>query len=762
LKNNRNIQLLVCATLALVTVWAFRDVRAADFVTIDDPTYVSENLIVQQGLTAENLKWAFSTFYFNNYHPLVWLSYMAECQIFGLHPAVFHLGNLALHVANTLLLCVLLLRITSAFWASAIVAALFGLHPLHVESVAWISERKDVLSTLFGLLTIAAYHQYTKGKRLKWYLGAIVLFTLGLMSKAMLVTLPFALLLLDFWPLRRLDLDAARWMKNVGRLIVEKMPFFALSAVASYITCIAQSSSVADIGALPFSSRLENAFVSYARYLQKTFWPADLAVFYPHPVQWPVTYTAGAVVLIVGLSVVAVLSIRKRPWLFTGWFWFIGTLVPVIGLVQIGSQSIADRYMYLPSIGLFVAIVWGAREFIQLRQIPAPIVRVGAAALLIACALLTQHQVNYWRNSFALFTHAERVTPPNSVVLNSLGDLLLFEGRLGEAQRKLAAALQLDPGNHLTLGSLGTISLKQGNLDDAIERFQAGLRTKPDNPELNFNLGLALHARRDFAGSIPYFQRAVSTHPTYLEAHIQLGNALALLGDPSSAITNYLAAIRVSPAFAPAHYNAGTMFAETGRFEEALKHLNEAVRLKSDYSEAHRQLGVTFLRIGDLLRSRDHLREAVKLNPGDALAHSHLAQVCSKTQDPQCAISEYQEALRLDPTIVGALNNLAWIKATHHDASLRDGSEAVLLSEKACELTQRTQAFTLGTLAAAYAEAGRFPEALEAAEKAIHLAETHGQQALAERNRRLLDCYKANQPWREPSPASAPAIKDQQ
>ncbi len=753
MSNYRNTQWLVVAILVAATILAFLGVRTADFVTIDDPTYVSENLIVQRGLTAENVKWAFSTLYFNNYHPLVWLSYMAECQFFGLQPGAFHLVNLAIHLVNTLLLFMFLRRLTGELWASAMVAALFGLHPLHVESVAWVSERKDVLSAFFGLLTIAAYHQYTRAKRVTWYFGAIVLFILGLMSKAMLVTLPFALLLLDLWPLRRIDLNARHGMTNIGRLIVEKMPFFVLSAVASYIACIAQSSSVADIRALPFSNRLENAFVSYGRYLQKTFWPVDLAVFYPHPVQWPITYTAGAVVLVVAVSIVALLWIRKRPWLFTGWFWFIGTLVPVIGLVQIGSQSIADRYMYLPSIGLFVAIVWSVRGFVQHRRTPAPIVTVGASALLLACALLTHYQAKHWRNSVALFTHAERVTPPNIVVLNSLGDLLLVEGRLDEAQRKLTAALQLDPGNHLSWGSLGTISLKQGNVDQAIERFQAGLRLKSDSPELNFNMGLSLTLKHDLPGSIPYYQRALAAQPEYLEAYMQLGTAFAAAGEPAAAVTNFLAAIRIKPDFAPAHYSVGTLYSETGRSEQALGYLNQALRLQPDFADAHRQLGVTLLRIGNLPQARDELRRAIKLAPADPLAHSHLARALTQSGDTREAIAEYREALRLDPASIGVLNNLAWILSTHEDASFRDGAEAVRLAEKACELTQRKEAFTFGTLAAAYAETGRFPEAIQAAEKAIELAESRNQHPLATRNRQLLASYKTNQPWREPPPA---------
>jgi len=753
LKNNRNIQLLVCATLAVITVWAFGNVRTADFVTIDDPTYVSENLIVQQGLTGENLKWAFSTFYFNNYHPLVWLSYMTECQFFGPHPAVFHLLNLALHVANTLLLCVLLLRITSAFWASAIVAALFGLHPLHVESVAWISERKDVLSTLFGLLTLWVYYEYTVAKRLRWYVGAITLFTLGLLSKAMLVTLPFALLLVDLWPLQRLHLNSARWMSDLRRLIIEKTPFFVLSAVASYIAYVAQSDSVADIQGLPLSNRIENAVVSYARYLQKTFWPADLAVFYPHPGEWPVAWAVGAGIFVLGVSVAAVAAIRKRPYLFVGWFWFVGTLVPVIGLVQIGSQSIADRYFYLPSIGLFVAIVWSAREFIQLRRIPAPVVAVAVIITVASCTVITRRQVNYWQNSYALFTHAEKVSPPNTVVLNNLADLLILDGRLDEAQKKLTAALKLDPENQFSWGNLGTISLKQGHFDQAMEAFQKGLRINPNSPELNFNMGLTLTFKRHLSDSIPYYQRAIAAQPTYLDAYMQLGNVLVSLSAPASAVTNYVAAIRIKPDFAPAHYNLGTIYTEAGRPEDGVNHLQQAVRLNPDYSDAHRQLGVALLRMGNPAQARQHLEQALTLNPADALAHSHLAHVFAQNKNAQSAIAHYREALRIDPTIVGALNNLAWIMATHDDATWRDGAEAVRLAEKACELTQRKQAVALGTLAAAYAEAGRFTEAISTAEKAIELANSNHQNTIVEKNRQLLEFYRAGQPWREPKTA---------
>ncbi|MCI0748727.1 MAG: tetratricopeptide repeat protein [Verrucomicrobia subdivision 3 bacterium] len=743
--------MLICAFLTAVTLAAFWSVKDAAFVNFDDPRYVSQNLIVQKGLTVENLRWAFTTFYFNNWHPLTWLSFMADCEFFGLSARAFHLVNLAFHVGNTLLLFLFLTRTTAAIWPSCIVAGFFGIHPLHVESVAWVAERKDVLSTFFWLLTMWAYHVYVKRKRACWYVASLMLFCLGLMSKAMLVTLPFVLMLLDLWPLRRIDGGTRDWLARAKPLLWEKAPFILLAAAASYLAYRAQGEAVASTEGLAFASRLENVFVSYARYISKTFWPTDLSVFYPHPVQWPEWQVWGSLALVFAASVLAFFRIREAPYLFTGWFWFLGTLVPVIGLVQIGGQSIADRYMYVPSMGLFIALVWTAREFTAHERVLKGVAAACAVIALAACCFVTMRQVEHWKSSLALFTHAERVTGPNVTVLNNLGNALLASGRKSEADQKFLAALAVDANDPLAWGNTGKSLLEQGDTAKAIEHFRSGLKLQPNNPELNHNLGLALARSGNFKEAISYYLKAISNKPAYVDAHINLGAAFLAVGDTASALTNCLTVVRLKPDFAPGHYNLATTYLEAGQFDKAELYYREAIRLKYEYSDAYRQLGVVLARKKDPQEARAALEKAIRFNPKDALARVYLAGVLAETGQTERAIAEYREILRSETNAIVVLNNLAWLRATHPEARFRDGSEAVRLAERACELTQRSEPFLLGTLAAAYAEVGRFDDAIKTAEQAIQLAEAHGKKSVAEKNRELLTSYRGRQPWREPA-----------
>jgi Flp pilus assembly protein TadD len=607
---------LVCILLVAATILAFWNISAAGFVNYDDPAYVSANPIVQRGLTAENIRWAFTTFHYNNWHPLTWLSYMVDCQLFGMNPLSFHLVNLAFHTANALFVFLLLWRLTGSLWPSAIVAAFFAWHPLHVESVAWISERKDVLSTFFALLTICAYAKYVKRPRAGWYLLTLVLFLLALMSKAMAVTVPFLLLLMDIWPLRRLNLVSPGWFRILRQLILEKLPLFALSLAVSFATFFAQGEAVMTTSHLALTHRLENAVVSYARYLGKSFWPADLAVFYPHPIEgWSLPLIAASAALLLCISALAVLTVRNRPYLFTGWFWFLGTLIPVIGLVQVGSQSIADRYMYLPSIGLFIAIVWGVRDLVKAFRLPPLPLALGTGAALLACGLLTFRQVRVWKDSFSLFSHAERVTPPNIVTLNNLTAELLAHGQVAEADARVDTAIRLFPREYLTWWHAGNRARRRGDFGEAATHYQTALQLQPREPQLHFLLALVL-----------------------------------------------------------------------------------------------------------------------------------------EQQNESGAIHSYREAIRLNPQFTPALNNLAWLLATHPDTSVRNGAEAVALAERACQLTQSQQAYFIGTLAAAYAEVGQFELAAATAEKAIAVAEARADKAHAQRTRAALALYRNRQPWHPSAP----------
>jgi tetratricopeptide (TPR) repeat protein len=744
--------LLICVLLAAGTLWAFWGVNNAEFASLDDPAYVSNNPIVQQGLTAENIKWALSTFYYSNWHPLTWLSYMADHEAFGLNPRGYHLVNLALHVANTLLLFLLLWRFTAAMWASAIVAAFFGWHPLHVESVAWISERKDVLSTLFWLLTMWAYGEYAKRRHPGWYAGMLILFVLGLMAKAMLVTLPFVLLLMDVWPLRRLELQAPGWLKETKRLVLEKLPLFAIAASASYVTFVAQAGAVRRIEEWMLTERFENALISYVRYLGKTFWPVDLAVFYPHPrAEWPGWQVITAASLLVIISLLTFIWARKRPYVFAGWWWFVGTLVPVIGIVQIGSQSIADRYMYVPSIGLFLLVVWGLRELTAAkrpRKVAASAITVAA---LISCGVLTARQVQHWKNDLTLFLHAERITPPNIVTLDHLITGLLYHGRTNEARARVRQVMAVAPHEYFTWWHAGNMFAAEGDLDKAIEHYQRGLHLNPDCPELNSQIGMALHKQGRFRDAIEHYRRAMERGGSQ-ETEINLANALVGVSEAGSAVAEYTAMMRRQPDAARLHSDLGAIYVQKGQFEDAAKHLREAVRLKPDYGEAHLRLGMALGGERKFVEATEHLEKAAKLNPNDPVPHQWLALAWTELSDMEKVFAEYRQVIRLKPDLAPALNNLAWLLATNPEGKFRDGKAAVELAERACEITKRQQPVFVGTLAAAYAEAGRFEDAVTTAEQAMTLAKSVGQKEVVDKNRELLKLYRAGQPWREAPP----------
>jgi tetratricopeptide (TPR) repeat protein len=722
-------------------------------VNLDDPTYVAANVRVQQGLTWENVKWAFSTYYFSNWHPLTWLSYLADCELFGTNPRAMHRVNLGWHVANVLLLFGLLKRATGTTWPSAIVAALFAVHPLHVESVAWISERKDVLSTFFWITSMWAYCEYVKARCAGWYTAAVVLCALGLMCKAMLVTLPFALLLFDLWPLRRFDLSAPDWLRRVARLVVEKMPFFALAAVTGFFTFVAQQTgeSVISFEPLSLSGRIENAFISYARYLAKTFWPTELAVFYPHPGDWPAMQFVVSLVLVAGVSTATILYIRRHPFLFTGWFWFLGTLVPVIGLVQVGGQSIADRYTYVPSIGLFVAVVWLVRR--AAARLPVAALASVATIVLFVCAVLTHRQSTLWRDSVTLFTHAARVVPPNSVVLNNLGAALLEAGRTSEAEEAFNRALELDPEDAWALGNTGNSLLRAGRIDEALLQYRKALDAKPNTPQLHLNAGLAFYRKSEFTNALEHYARALQLNPFYVEAYINAGNTLMALGDPAAAATNYVRVATLKPDHAGAHYNLGHAALAQGQLKQAAEHFAQATRLDPNYAEAHQQLAAVLQRMGELNKAHESLKRAIELKPSDAGLHGHLGALLAQSGQATEAIAAYRKAMPLGPERFEAPNNLAWLLATHPDAGIRNGAEAVRLAESAVKLGGGRHAFLLGTLAAAYAEAGRFPDAIKTAEEAIELAKKNGQEDLAAKNLELLAAYRGGRPWRE-DPAS--------
>lgn len=492
---------LLVALLLLALTWAaYQRVRRYEFVDYDDDRYVTANARIQQGLNWKNVAWALTAMEVANWHPLTWVSHMTDCQLYALNPSGHHLTNLLLHLVNVLLLFHVLQLMTRALWPSALVAALFAVHPLNVESVAWIAERKNLLSTLFWLLTMWAYVLYARQEGWRRYLLVLGLFVLGLMSKPMLVTLPCVLLLLDYWPLGRLSRHAAL------RLLLEKAPLFILSAASSVITVKAQRMDGAlDAKVLPFGARISNALVSYVAYIYKMIWPTRLAVLYPHPGETlPRWHVVIASLALIGLSILIVRGSRKYPYLIVGWLWYLGTLVPVIGIVQVGGQAMADRYAYVPLIGLFIIIAWGTRDLTRTLTGRGYLLACAAALVLIALTMTTWRQLRYWQNSIALFEQALRVTDDNAIAQNNLGAVLVRKGRLDEGLAHLNEAVRLNPNYGTAYDNIAVTLYRQGSIaeqdenrtQEAIDLYRRALELKPNLTEAQEKLDLLLEKRR--------------------------------------------------------------------------------------------------------------------------------------------------------------------------------------------------------------------------------------------------------------------------
>lgn len=564
--NNNYSVLAICTVLAIITIAVFWQVGNHEFISFDDNDYVTENRYVQDGLTLKGIVWAFSQPHAHNWHPLTWLSHMLDCQVFGLKAGMHHLVNLFFHVANTLLLFIILRRMTNALWPSAFVAGLFALHPLHVESVAWVAERKDVLSTLFWMLTMGAYVYYVKRPGYKRYLLVFVFFVLGLMSKPMLVTLPFVLLLLDYWPLKRLNLvksDAriaaatpqpasrvkrkqksqqqagkdtvqtkgtvesrALW-PQIWPLLKEKIPFFIVTMLFCFVTFYAQQLVVKPMELYPLGGRIANALISCVSYIGKMLWPLKLSIFYPYIGVSLLSWQAVSATLVLAVTTyITIRAARRFPYLIVGWFWYLGTLIPVIGLVQVGLQSMADRYTYVPLIGVFIMIAWGVPELLNRRRYGRFAIASAAVVILLALTVVTYVQVGYWRNNIVLYEHAIKVTSENAWAQNNLGYALSLQGRTREAIDHFQKAISINNPADAHY-NLGTMLASQGKLDEAIYQFRESLRISPGYAKAHNNLGNALLYQGRLDEAIASYREALRLNPGYTLAQENLKNALA-------------------------------------------------------------------------------------------------------------------------------------------------------------------------------------------------------------------------------------------
>lgn len=656
----------ICLFLILLTFVAFFQVRNNEFVNLDDNLYVTDNLYVCKGLTLERILWAFTSIYAGHWHPITWLSHMLDCDLYGLNSSGHHMTNLLFHMANTLLLFILLNRMTALPWRSGFVAALFAIHPLHVESVAWVAERKDVLSAFFLMLAMWAYVHYAEKPRFKRYLLVVLCFLLALMSKPMAVTLPFSLLLLDYWPLGRLrqtkmdhgtNPSISKAVNRVSlrglffRLIWEKIPLFFFAAVLSLLTLLAHqgSGALSSLNKLPLENRIGNALVSYVKYIAKTIWPDRLAVLYPHPITLPFWEVAGATLLLVIITVLVVLTRKRRPYYIVGWLWYLGTLLPVIGLIQAGTQAMADRFMYIPSIGLFIMVVYGISDVLREWRYRRVTLTTSGTLLLAILMISTVLQVQLWRNSVTLFTHTLRVTANNSLIHNNLGVTLARQGQDWEAVVHYRKALEINPRYPDAHYNLAALLVRQGKNQDAMAHFVEALQLKPDKVEAHNDLGGLLAKQGKIQEAIVHFAEAVRINPNYAAAYLNLGIVLVQQGRNKEAIPYFNEALGINPKDARIHNNFAVALAKVGKTEEALAHYNQALQINPDYADAHFNLGSLLTLQRKDQEAVPHYYEVLRINPSDAQGHYELANILFRQRKNQEAVIHLTEAVRIIP-----------------------------------------------------------------------------------------------------------------
>jgi tetratricopeptide (TPR) repeat protein len=588
--------IIVAFLLVLATAVIYSNVVKNDFAYYDDESYITANIHIQKGLSWTGIKWAFASIgYSDNWHPLTWLSHMLDVQLFGLNPAGHHFTNLLFHILATLLLFGFLVSTTGLLWPSTLVAALFALHPLHVESVAWAAERKDVLSAVFWFATLWAYAYYVRRPNSKKYVMVFILFALGLMAKPMCVTLPFILLLLDYWPLERLTLNK----RSLGRLAAEKLPLVLLTIASSIITIIAQHGAMSSLQKCTLWNRVSNAIISYCVYLGQAFWPMNLSVFYPFPLPQPLDMIL-CLLLLTAITTAVIWAGGKKKYLITGWFWYIVSLVPVIGIVQVGSQAHADRYTYIPLIGLFIMVAWElyiiARNMTRFKKL---LLNVVLLVLFIGMVIKTREQIGYWKNGISLFTHGFDVTKGcgNENLYYNFGNLMLEAGRNDEAMSYYRKALEINPNHAKSHINYGLLLSNTGRIDEAMAHYLKALEHSSDI-EAHNNLGTLLAKRGRTDEAAVHFLKALEINPNYGDAHYNFGFMLANMGRTDEAMAHFLKALEINPSDGAAHFTLGTLLANMGRTDDAIAHFQKALEINPDAIGPLQNLAFAFVQKG--------------------------------------------------------------------------------------------------------------------------------------------------------------------
>jgi Flp pilus assembly protein TadD len=694
------VLLVSCLLLIAASIAAYWPVSHNGFTTYDDPDYVTENGYVKMGLSAEGFKWAFTnTQQSANWHPLTWLSHMLDAQLFGaMNAPAQHWMSVGIHIAAAIVLFLSLYSMTNYVGCSLFVAMLFAIHPLRVESVVWAAERKDVLSALFWMLTLLAYWHYVKKTSMGRYLLVILAMVLGLLCKPMLVTLPVVLLLLDFWPLGRWGVEKRK------KLILEKLPLLGLSLIAAIVTVVAQRSgqAVGNLSVYPLGLRVGNAIVVYSVYILKTFWPIALSPFYPHPgmrehPHIPVWQIASSLVALILITALVIRFARRAPYLFVGWFWYVITLVPVIGIVQVGKQAMADRYTYIPSIGLYIMLAWGMYD-LAAGLAPRATIRssdvsrgvnpaakwglvVFSTIVIVLCIIRTNQQTRYWKNDYTLFSRA----------------------------------LELDPQNFLAYDIVGNYYMMQGKQDQALAQYQAAQKARPQAAEHEHDMaGNVFKSKGDLDRAAAEYEKAIKLQPNLPETHNNLGQIYSQKGDSQRAMQEYRLAIQYGPMIPQPYHNLGLELARNGNYDAAIPYFEKALELKPDYKETHRDLAHALRMLG---------------YRGDAAEEYHNAMITGLADD------------------INVVAPLAWIYATDPRPDVSNPKEALELAKKCVDWTQGQNPLMLDTLAAAQARNGQFAEAIASAQSAQKLAQAAGQTQLANDIESRIMLYQKNQPY---------------